>query len=186
MAKGKERNCEMSASHSCFFWRSSLTIGIISIWTSVIVTPYGTYLQTLSPHFPEYEQHKLTKMAAAGLTSPGAGIGLTFASAWPIVAVFCAAVGLLFIFGVWVLRSIAGWNRDLALVASGAFICGCLIGSFSGIQEAISNLRWGFLILSIGYLMSAVGLIFGAIGVLRLCLNKSAHYSKSASMPIKR
>ena len=153
---------------SMMFWRCILTVGIVLIWTSVIVISYGTYLQVFSPNYQEYEQHIVTKITSQ---NPGKDLGfaLTLISAWPFTAAFCAAIGLLFIFGVLTLRLIAVWSRDFMLVASGIFTSGCLLGSLLGIGEAIDSLRWGFIALSVGYLLAAGGLIFGAVGVLGCC-----------------
>lgn len=148
--------------------RCVLIVGIVLIWTGAIIIPYGTYLQTLSPNFREYEQYVVKKVISE---NPGGHFGFSLAliSAWPIAAVFCAAIGLLFVIGALALRFIAELNRDFMLMSSGIFISGCFLGSLLGIKEAIDSLRWGFIVLGIGYLLAAGGLFFGALGMLGCC-----------------
>ena len=142
--------------------RYSLILGSVLIWASVIVIPYGTYLQPMSPHFAAFEQHILADAEALARDpekdfGPGIGIGLGLYFAWLFWAVFCAGIGMLFIFGVLLLRSMISWNRDLALVASGIFLSGCFVGSLMGSVEAIDKFQWGFFVLGVGFLHAAAG-----------------------------
>lgn len=162
----------MILSRPCLSWSKGLAVGIVLIWTSVIVIPYGAYIQTYSPNLREYEAYETARMSAAGLRGPGAGIGLALSSFWPFVIAVYAAIGLFFIFGILVVRFIARWNRMLALLASGIILTGCFLGAFAQVQEAIAHLRWGFIVRGAGDLLAAGGLIIGALGVLGYCHNQ--------------
>jgi hypothetical protein len=178
MVKREEGSREMIDSLRQLLWRWSLAVGIVLIWMSVIIVPYGIYLQTLSPNYQEYERHVLTENGNQSLgkdLAPGAGVGLALSSAWQFVGFGCAFVALSITVGVLLLRKIAVGYRTPTLVILGVFIGGCVGGSVLGINSAIDSLQWGYIVLSAGYLMATAGLIFSAIGVLRQQLDKSIH-----------
>jgi|SRR5579871_2751072 len=152
-----------------------LAIGIIFLTASIIVIPYGVYLQTLSPIFPEYESYVVKRMAAEGVDGPGAFVGLMLSSFWPFVAVSSIAIGLGFVCGAFILLWLAGLNRDLALVACGVFLSGCFVLAFSQLREGLLCARWGFIVLGIGNLLMSAGLALGSFGVVGCCRNRRSH-----------
>jgi hypothetical protein len=157
--------------------RKLLGVGLITLWASVVVITFGTHLQTQSPRFKEYQKAMIDEVSASNHGKdfgPGIGIGIVLSTAWPLVGCFCVFVALLFSGGVYQLRAIAVWNRDVALLATGAFSLGCLCGAFVGLGEALDSFQWGFTVLGIGYLLSAVGLILGSIGSIHLILGTHA------------
>jgi len=87
-----------------------------------------------------------------------------------LAGMFCFFIVGLFAAGVLVLRKLRRFNRDLALLAGGAFGLGCVIGSLLGLGEMMQSFSEGFAELGLGYFLSAAGLAAGALGAMGLCL----------------
>src|SRR5262245_12325505 len=115
--------------------RSEIT-GLICVWASVFVIPLGTYLQSQSPQFVEYERYYYAGIMQA---HPGDALGANvcvLAFAWPFVGCFCVYLGLLFTGGIIFIRVLAGERRGVRLIAAMAFGLGCFVGSVLAVREA--------------------------------------------------
>lgn len=133
--------------------------GLLLIWVSVGVITLGTHLQTQSPRFGEFQQ------AAIAPLNPAGRMALMLSFTWQFACCFSGFFALLFTVGALCVRVAKRWHRELALVAAGAFVLGCLAGAVIGLGEAVRSFLWGFTTLGVGFLLSAAGLSVGGLGV---------------------
>ena len=151
--------------------RAGRIAGLALIWASVATITLGTQLQTESPRFDEYRLAFVREQTGPGESlNPAGRMALELSFSWQFGCCGSGFFALLFTAGVFGVRILRRWQRDLALVAAGMFGLGCLLGAGLGTAEALSCFHWGFVTLGLGYLLSAAGLGAGGVGVIGSCL----------------
>ena len=149
--------------------------GLVLIWASVAFITVGTHLQTLSPGFAEFQQNEIASQAGTDgeeKLNPAGRMALVLSFTWEFA--FCSSgfFAIVFTIGVLMIRAIGQRSYELALMAAGVFVIGCLFGALLGLGEALRNFQWGFVTLGVGYLLSAAGLGIGSLGVVLSCRTK--------------
>lgn len=145
-------------------------LGMALIWASVVVIPLGTHFQRQSPPYQDQRRRVMDERSPSvpeGLNPAGrmalvAGDDLD----WLFALGFCGFVASVFTVGLFGIRLLGRWQRDLYLIVGGAFGCGCCIGALLGVGSALGGFREGSRALGFGFLLSAAGLLLGAIGLL--------------------
>ena len=137
--------------------------GLVLIWASVAAISVGTHLQTLSPQF-EAAIREQTGPGPEERLNPAGRMALELSFTWQFGCCFSGFFALLFTVGVFGIRAVGRWRRELALLAAGAFGLGCLAGAVLGVGEAVRSFHWGFATLGVGFLLSAAGLGVGGAG----------------------
>jgi hypothetical protein len=158
--------------------------GLVLIWVSVAAITVGTHLQTLSPRFKEFRLATIREEAGTGpgeRLNPAGRMALELSFTWQYGCCFSGFFALLFTAGGLGIRAAGRWNRELALVAAGAFGLGCLVGAALGAGEALRSFRWGFFALGVGFLFSGAGLGLGGLGVVWLLVTDTRHAEPGAA-----
>ena len=142
--------------------------GLVLLWASVPLVTAGAYDRTLSPWFGEYQRRAIREEVGTGpgeRLNPAGRMALLLSFSWQFECLASGSVAALFTTGVFGIRALGRRNRDVSLLAAGAFGLAALLGAGAAAGEATDSFRWGFAVLGIGYLVAAVGLAAGGVGV---------------------
>jgi hypothetical protein len=153
-----------------------LVTDLVLLWTSVVLSSYGTHLKSESPQLEEYETEARERMAAANPGSDGGsgiGIGIILASTWQFVGCVSAFMALVLMGGLLFVHAIALWNRKAAYLATGALALLCMLFVYTLSQSAKHHLDWGFDTLGSGELLVALALLLVAVGSCSLVPSRS-------------
>ena len=140
--------------------RSMLMVLVVAS-VSLPFVAIGAFLREHSPRFDDWSRE-----AMAGV-DPAHGIGLAFATWWPLITVFWFLSFVLFITALaamsWIIRHVP-W-QTLRILFIVAFVSPTAWVALSIVFDVLADFRWGFHVMAIGECLTVVALILGIFHV---------------------
>jgi hypothetical protein len=163
-------------------------IGLVALWSGIVVATYGTHLKSESSQLKQYEREVMDRAVAdhpGKDLAPGLAVGLACASAWEFVGAVSGFLGFILTSGLVVLREMYGWEKTAARIGTGILASFALLGVCPNINSGLGNFRWGFDTLGAGEWIIAAGLLLVAVGPFSLTRDSNSDPARNdANSPL--